>query len=388
MAERAQMNFLEKLVDQKDILIFGGGGGVGKTTLAAAVALRAAMEGKRTLVMTIDPAKRLADALGVRALGNDERPVDLSALAKNGQAPKGELYALMLDPKKTFDDMVRKFSPSEETTDRIFSNRLYQQITSTLAGMYEYTAIEKVYEVHQSRRYELIIVDTPPTKHAIEFLEAPNRLVEFFQSGVVRWFLRPYVSIGKLGFKIVERGADVLFKIFEAITGFSIVRDVSDFFLALQDIWEGLAFRAEKARELIESGSTSFVLVTSPHVQNIKEIVFYHEKLKENRVPFGGFIVNRFHFPYLPKSKRGAQFDAAEKAIRENMSKSSQPKYLRLLENLRAIEELSEYDQRGVDLLQEKVARAAITRVPALAGDVYSLPALRQVGAHLFEENA
>ncbi|MBI2061135.1 MAG: ArsA family ATPase [Nitrospirae bacterium] len=381
------MTFLDKLIRQKEVIIFGGGGGVGKTTLAAAVALHAAVEGRKTLVMTIDPAKRLADSLGVRSLGNEEREVSLDELSKNGTKPKGQLFALMLDPKKTFDDMVRKFAPRQEVVDRIFGNRLYQQITTTLAGMYEYTAIEKLYELHQAREYDLIVVDTPPTKHALEFLEAPNRLVEFFQSGVVRWFLRPYVSIGKLGFKLVERGADLLFKIFEGITGFSIVRDVSEFFMALEDIWEGLAFRAKESREQLEQDSTAFVLVSSPHQQNVKEVLFYHEKLREARIPFGGFVVNRFHFPYLPKKDRRSLLDDTERAIEEHLSKSSQPKYRRLLENLRAIEDLSDYDQRGVDLIREEVAKSPIVCVPALPTDVYSLPTLHRLATHLFGNN-
>ncbi|MBI2890549.1 MAG: ArsA family ATPase [Nitrospirae bacterium] len=379
-------SFLRDLIREREILIFGGAGGVGKTTLAACVALQAAIEGKKTLVMTIDPARRLADSLGVRELGNEEHEVDLTPLARNGEAPKGKLFALMLDPKKTFDDMVRSFSPSAEVTDRVFNNRLYQQITSSLAGMYEYSAIEKVYEIHQSRVYDLIVVDTPPTKHALEFLDAPNKLVEFFRSGVVRWFLKPYLSVGKIGLRVMQAGSDVLFKIFEAITGFSIVRDVSDFFIALQDLWDGLVFRAEKASEVLLAKETSFVLVTSPHQQNIREIAFYHAKLVERKIPFGGIIVNRFHFPYLPKSKRKALLDQTEAAIRGEMNRGTQAKHLRLLDNLRAIEDISDFDRLGVELLGRKIPRAPVALVPALPTDVYSLTGLQSVNQHLFAE--
>ena len=240
------------LIERKEIVICAGAGGVGKTTTAAAIALGMAERGLKVAVLTIDPARRLADSLGLPELGNEERQVEIDG--------SGELWAMMLDPKRTFDDLIEKHAPDERTRDAVLSNRIYQELSNAVAGSQEYMAMEKLYELHQEERYDLLVLDTPPSRNALDFLEAPERLSRFVDSRSLQLFLRP----GRLGLKVFGRGTGMLFSALQKVTGVDLLQDLSEFFASFGDMAEGFRERAARTSELLADRRTTFLLVTSP----------------------------------------------------------------------------------------------------------------------------
>ena len=202
---------MESLLATREIVVFCGSGGVGKTSTAAAAGVAAATRlGGKVLVLTIDPAKRLASALGLEGFGNVEKRVPDEALAAAGGEPRGELWAAMLDTKRSWDDLVLRHAPDEETAYRILENRLYDNITSRFVQSHDYIAMERLYDLHATGKYDLIIVDTPPTRNAIDFLEAPKRMADFFGGRLLRWLTMPYRVGGKRGRARPERGEPAL----------------------------------------------------------------------------------------------------------------------------------------------------------------------------------
>src|SRR5688500_2370084 len=232
-----------ELLEGKRVCICAGSGGVGKTTTAAAIAAGMAARGKRVAVLTIDPAKRLADSLGLPELGNTERQVDPALFTAAGADPgDGELWAMMLDAKATFDDVVRRHAPDAETRDRVLSNRIYQQLSSALAGSQEYMAMEKLFEIWAEDRYELLVLDTPPTRNALDFLDAPKRLTQFIEGRALQVFLKPTGIAGKL----FGRGASMGLSVLTRITGVDLLRDLSEFFQAFSSMVGGFRERAKR----------------------------------------------------------------------------------------------------------------------------------------------
>ena len=216
--------FTDTLLMRGRIAVCVGCGGVGKTTVAAALALEAARRGRRALVLTIDPARRLADALGVEALGNQPQPLERNALRALGVREPGQLSAMMLDMKRTFDDLVERFAESSEARERILSNPIYQHASEALAGSVEYSAMEKVYEMWQRDEYDLIVVDTPPAQHALDFLEAPQRLIEFLESRIVQMLIHPAFAAGRFGFRLFQQATRRVLHVLERVSGIAFLR--------------------------------------------------------------------------------------------------------------------------------------------------------------------
>src|SRR5918996_23652 len=268
-----------ELLDGRRIVVCAGAGGVGKTTTAAAIAMGMAERGLKVAVVTIDPARRLADSLGLEQLGNEPRRVE-------GEFD-GELWALMLDSKRTFDGLIERLAPDEATRDEILSNRIYQQLSSAVAGSQEFTAIAKLYELDQDGDYDLLVLDTPPSRNALDFLDAPGRLSGFFQGRAIKMFLRP---TGLLG-----RGTGVVFGLLERLTGVDLLHDLSVFFRALGGMIAGFTERARRVGALLEDPGTTFLIVTAPRHDPVEEAIFFHRKLAAASMPFGGVVVNRLH---------------------------------------------------------------------------------------------
>src|SRR3954469_25149416 len=239
---------LEPLLEGKRMVICAGSGGVGKTTMAAAVGLGLASQGLKVAVVTIDPARRLANALGLDALGNEPHRVDLDV--------PGELWAMMLDAKRTFDQLIDHLAPDARTRDEIFANRIYQQLSSAVAGSQEFTAIAKLYELDQEGDYDLLVLDTPPSRNALDFLDAPGRLAHFFGGRAVRMFLRP----AGIGGKIIGRGTGVVFSLLKRVTGVDLLEDLSVFFRSLGGLIDGFSERAERVGALLEDPATTFLI--------------------------------------------------------------------------------------------------------------------------------
>ncbi|MCZ7583543.1 MAG: AAA family ATPase [Deltaproteobacteria bacterium] len=282
------------LIDHRRVIVCVGAGGVGKTTVAASIGLRAAMEGRRALVLTIDPARRLANALGLSELGNQRSTIELPKRAK------GALYGMMLDQKRAFDELVHRIAPNADAEKRILDNHYYQQLSTALAGSHEYMAMEKLHEVWETNDYDLIVLDTPPTKHALDFLDAPKRMTEFLDAKVVQWFLHPYMKAGRIGFKFAQKSAAAIFRLLEKGTGYQALADLAEFFLAFDGLYEGFKRRAERVHRLLGDVETAFVLVTTPRHPAVDEAAFFRDRLRETRMPLASVVFNRVHEPIWP----------------------------------------------------------------------------------------
>lgn len=353
------MSTLDRILEGKEVCVCAGPGGVGKTSTSAAIALGAAAEGRKVAVLTIDPAKRLANSLGLEKLGNEPRRV------KKVEGP-GELWAMMLDAKRTFDDLVESYASDERTRDAVLSNRIYQELSSAVSGSQEYMAMEKLYELHASGEYDLLVLDTPPTRNALDFLDAPERLNRFIDSRSLRFFLSP----ARGGLKLMSRGSGVLFKVLERITGIDLLRDLSEFFTSFGDMSEGFRVRAERVAELMASDAATFVVVSSPRRDAVDEAIFFHQRLRERDMPFGGAVVNRFH------DVRGGKIDL-EGLLGPDLGAKVRANF----DDYRAV---AKRDRANLKRLTEQLGGDPLIVVPELDGDVHDIDGLRAMVQHLF----
>jgi anion-transporting ArsA/GET3 family ATPase len=290
------------LLQSKRVVICGGSGGVGKTTTAAALGLLWSSLGRRVMVITIDPARRLADALGLPAIGTSPTEVASAILEPFGLASGGSLSAMMLQAKSAWDELIRRYSPSPEATRAILANRFYQSLSDTFAGSHEYLALEKLHELYSSGRYDALVVDTPPTKHALDFLEAPHRMNEFLDKRVIRLLVMPYLSAGRKSLKLFNRTASFLFRKLEEATGIRVIRDVSEFFFHFSELTEGSKQRMHKVFELLKGPESAFLLVTSPEPATLGEARYFLERVADYGVPFAGVVANRVRSVRHPRA--------------------------------------------------------------------------------------
>jgi anion-transporting ArsA/GET3 family ATPase len=286
-------NALESIFEKKKILICCGSGGVGKTTTAAALAVYAASIGYKTIVLTIDPAKRLANSLGIKRIDFQEKQIPKSALENAGVKAQAPLYAMMLDTKRTFDEIITKYSPDAERAQAILENRLYQHLSSLIGGSQEYMAMEKVYEISQERDYDLIIVDTPPSRHALDFLEAPNRMSSMVGDSILKWFLKPGLFVSRSSIKFLDKSMKRIFKTFDKVAGFEFLQDLSTMLVSTSGLLEGFQERAQKVELLLHDEETGFLLISAPQPIPLREATYFYHKIEEYRFPFSGFIFNR-----------------------------------------------------------------------------------------------
>jgi anion-transporting ArsA/GET3 family ATPase len=285
---------LEQLLAAKEVVVVCGAGGVGKTTTAAALGVLAVTAvGGRVLVLTVDPARRLADAMGVGALGNDAVRIPPEMFAGTGVHPEGELWAAMLDTKGGWDDLVRLHAPDAATRDAILGNPLYDTLTARFVQSHDYVAMERLYELHTSGDYDLVIVDTPPSRHAIDFLEAPTRMAEFFASRFLRLLIAPKRA------RIVNLAARPFYSLADRILGGDFVRDIAEFFLAFQSMYEGFIGRARAVERLLTEPRTAFVVVSTLEPAPLSESTYLLDELARRRLPVGAVILNKALPPSL-----------------------------------------------------------------------------------------
>jgi anion-transporting ArsA/GET3 family ATPase len=362
------------LLERKRIVICAGAGGVGKTTTSAAIAMGMAARGLKVAVLTIDPAKRLANSLGLPELGNEERQVDPERFAEAGLEMRGELWAMMLDAKRTWDEVIERHAPDEATRDAVFANRVYQELSNAVAGSTEYMAMEKLFELHHEGRYDLLVLDTPPTRNALDFLDAPERLARFVDSRSLKFFLRP----GRLGLKVLGRGSGLVFSVLKRVTGIDLLKDLSEFFQSFGDMASGIGERAERVGKLLGDRDSVFLLVTSPQRDAIDESIFFRRRLRESRLPFGGAIVNRMH--------EGPEGDLdVEDDLTALLGDKLGGKVARNFEDHRR---LAEHDRAQVARLERELRGEPLITVPLLDDDVHDLDGLDAINAHLFAEDA
>ncbi len=368
------MNVVEMLKGKR-VCICGGSGGVGKTTTAAAIAMGMAADGAKVAVVTIDPAKRLATSLGLEELGNDPRLVDPAVFKQSGMEMKGELWAMMLDPKRTFDDLIARLAPDERKRDEVLSNRIYQELSTAVAGSQEFTAIAKLYELDREGDYDLLVLDTPPSRNALDFLDAPDRLTSFFEGRALQVFLRPT----GLGMRLFGRGTGVVFSILKRVTGIDLLEDLSVFFRSLGGMIEGFKERATAVNALLSDRGTTFLLVTSPEREPIEEATFFWRKLKAARMPFGGVIVNRVHHSY-----ELGELDVAQ--VASELEPELGPKLAgRVAENLGDYHMLAQRDRENISELARRLGgEERMILVPYLSSDVHDIDGLRAVHRYLW----
>jgi len=279
-----------------EVLICVGPGGVGKTTLSAALALTGALQGKKSLVCTVDPAKRLAQALGVERLGNKETRLPAEFLAQAGIPSEASLWAMMLDMKHAWDELIATYAtPSQKV--HIFNNRFYQSLSSALAGSQEYIAIEKLWELSMCRDYGLLVLDTPPIAHALDFLDAPNRLLGFLDTEASKRLFLPMLSASKWGFRTWKASNNLFLKTLSRFVGMQTLEQLSEFLLSMGQLYEGFRERARQTQSLLTKPSTAFVVVTTPQPERMAQVQHFLEVLQKRNHHIAAVLVNQTHLP-------------------------------------------------------------------------------------------
>lgn len=272
---------------QTRIVVCCGAGGVGKTTTAAALGVRAAERGRRVVVLTIDPAKRLAQSMGIDALDNSPRRVD-------GVEGPGELYAMMLDMKRTFDEIVEAHADGDRA-NAILENPFYQSLSAGFAGTQEYMAMEKLGQLRARDSWDLIIVDTPPSRSALDFLDAPKRLGSFLDGRFIRLLTAPAKAGGRAGMKFLNVGMSMMTGTLGKLLGASLLRDVQTFVAAMDTLFGGFRTRAEATYRLLQAPGTAFLVVATPERDALREAAYFVERLEADRMPLAGLVLNRVH---------------------------------------------------------------------------------------------
>jgi anion-transporting ArsA/GET3 family ATPase len=366
------MKSLADVVARHRVVICAGSGGVGKTTTAAALAVHGAEQGRRTIVMTIDPARRLADALGLRTLGNSARRVNIGG---------GVLSAMMLDQKGAWDALVERYAPTDEVRQRILANRFYQHLSGSFAGSQEYMAIEQLAELHASDDYDLIVVDTPPTRHALDFLDAPRRIAAFLDRSVIRWFIKPYFSAGWSTLRVVNRAAGSVLRRLEDATGVKALVEISDFFNSMSALFDGFEARVQTVDRLLHSKHTAFVLVTSPEEQVLSEAEEFCRQLAALSVPLRAVVFNRIQREALAEWRR-----VDDAWLRELVGGvvARGERATRLVDNFLRYETLARGDQVRMEAFRRQLGRGpVIAAVPNFEEDLHDVAGLRRMLPHL-----
>jgi len=302
---------MDGLLATKEIVVACGPGGVGKTTTAAAAAVMAAVRhGSKVLVLTVDPARRLADALGLDGIGNTEHRVPDEAFRAAGIKPRGQLWAAMLDTKESWDALIRRQAPDAQTRDEILANPLYQNIAGRFVQSHDYIAMERLYEIHADGDYDLIVVDTPPTRNALDFLDAPQRMADFFSSRLLRWLIVPYRS------RLVNVATRPFYQIADRILGTEFLADISEFFILFQSMYDGFVDRSESVGRLLSDRRTTFVVVSTLEAVPLREAEFFAEQLTSRHLHLGAIVLNKV----LPSYLRGSESTALAQSIKDGAS--------------------------------------------------------------------
>ena len=364
------------------VVVCCGSGGVGKTTTAAVIALEGARQGRNACVVTIDPAKRLANALGLEQLSDTPSEIDPSRWRTAGAVAGGRLSALMLDTKSTFDSLVVRNAGDPEQADRILHNTFYRNVSGALGGTQEYMAMEKLHELHDEGGFDLIVVDTPPTRHALDFLDAPRRLMRLLDNRIFRLLMVPTRAY----LKVASAAVRTFLRTIAKVVGSEVIEDVVAFFRAFEGMEEGFRERALAVEQLLADASTAFILVTSPRRDAMDEAVFFAERLVDHDQEVAALIVNRVHPSFGDEAPAGlrARSDALHADATADPEVAS--RLATLYDNLADFRAIAIHERENLDGLRARLGSASITYVPYLARDVYDFGALHEVGQVLLGE--
>ena len=380
---------IEALLAAKEIVIACGSGGVGKTTTAAAAAAMAAVRhGGKVLVVTVDPARRLANALGLEGFGNVERRVPEEAFRAAGVRTRGQLWAAMLDTKQSWDDLVRRHAPDAETRERILANPLYQNISGKFIQSHDYIAMERLYEIHSEGKFDLIVVDTPPTRNAIDFIEAPQRMAEFFSSRLLRLLIAPYRS------RMVNMASRPFYQVADRVLGSQFLEDIAEFFILFQTMYSGFVDRARGVERLLRDRRTTFVVVSTLEAAPVQEAEFFIKVLNAKRFDLGGLVLNKVLPSFLldeGAEERAArlQEDSAEFAAIDGLASAVGTDEAQLARVLAEIGEnfhnFAVVARREANQLRGLEPRPdVVVTVPEFDSDIHDLPGLLQLGEQIW----
>jgi len=375
---------LDGLFATKEIVVACGPGGVGKTTTAAAAAVMAAVRhGSKVLVLTVDPAKRLADALGLDGIGNIEHRVPEEAFRAAGVRPRGQLWAAMLDTKESWDALIRHHAPDVQTRDEILANPLYQNISGRFVQSHDYIAMERLYEIHCEGNYDLIVVDTPPTRNALDFLDAPQRMADFFSSRLLRWLIVPYRS------RVVNMASRPFYQVADRILGTQFLADISEFFILFQSMYKGFVERAEAVTRLLSDRRTTFMVVSTLEATPVREAEFFSAELTARKLHLGAIVLNKVLPEYLcdPKTDKLAQsMKARAEELAEGLTDDPVVAGRVVGEVAESFLNFGVVARREAEQQAElKGAPDVLVTVPFFDADIYDMAGLLKLGAQVWE---
>jgi anion-transporting ArsA/GET3 family ATPase len=357
------------------VVVTCGSGGVGKTTTAAAIALIGAEAGRRTVVLTIDPARRLAQSMGLTELDNTPREVK--------GVENGQLFAMMLDMKRTFDDVVLEHS-TPERAEQIFANPFYQSLSSSFAGTQEYMAMEKLGQLVATNEWDLIVVDTPPSRSALDFLDAPNRLGRFLDGKMIKLLSSPAKAGGKAYLKVVTVSVGLVARVFTKVIGGDLLNDLSTFVTALESMFGGFRERAQQTYDLLKQPGTAFLVVAAPEPDALREASYFVERLSEEDMPLAGIVVNRTRVAASVDGGQPLTAARAELAAGELTADDPESALARAALLVHAeIAVAAEHDARMAKRFASAHPEVPMVKVPALPADVHDLDGLRTIGEML-----
>jgi len=373
---------LSELVSEGHVVICCGSGGVGKTTSAAVIALEGARRGRNAVVVTIDPAKRLANALGLDALSNTAHEIDRQRWSPDDPTASGRLSALMLDTKTTFDGLVTRYANDEEQASRILDNRFYRNVSSALGGTQEYMAMEKLHELHEEGGFELIVVDTPPTRHALDFLDAPKRITRLLDNRIFRLLMLPT----RASLRVAGVAVQAFLKTVGRVVGTAVIDDVLAFFRAFEGMEEGFRERAATVLALLEDGGTQFVLVTAPQRDAVEESVYFAEQIAAHDLRVDALVVNRVHPQFGDEQAAGlrARAEHLRTELGSGRAKAAATRLAAQYENLADFQEIAAREHHHLEAIRARIGTAPVSTVPFLAHDVHDFAALSEIGDRVF----
>ncbi len=385
---RTPNHSLADLLAAKEMVVVCGSGGTGKTTVAAALGAQAAVNlGGRVLVLTVDPARRLATALGLGSFGNDVVRVPPEAFADAGVECRGELWVAMLDTKAGWDELIRRHAPDAALRDQVLANPLYRNITGRFVNSHDYIAMERLHDLHSSGDYDLVIIDTPPSRNALDLLDAPGRMKEFFGSRLLKWLTVPYRS------RLFTMASKPFYQVADRVLGSRFLQDIAEFFILFQTMEAGFVARAAQVERLLTDDRTTFVVVSTLEAAPAREARFLAEELRRRRMPLGAIVLNRT----LPAAVRQSAVAKASTALRDVAADTAQVRELAKASGAKPAEVkrvLGEVADRFRDVTvvagREAERRAELSTaapvtavVPTMATDVHDLGTLLELGRHL-----
>jgi len=378
---------IQQLLTEKQLLICVGAGGVGKTSMAATMGVHAAMMGRKVLVLTIDPAKRLANSLGLHEFGNEETKIDLSPLETTEGKTDGELWAMMLDGKYAFHELIDRVAEDEATKQAIYDNNIYQSIADTIVGNQEYMATEKLYDVIHLGGYDLVILDTPPVKNALDFLESPGRMAQFVDKRIMQWFLADGKDRGMLR-RLISGTSSKIFGLLGHIFGKDFLEDIAVFFQHFKELYEGFQERHQAVEALFRDPKTGFLIVFSPTEPAVEVANFFVEQLKQRKMPLLGAIANQCH-KAIPRSEDSTE--GLQKLCESHSTDLAGDTVNRMMARMRSAHNrllmLQNYEQNLIASVEKGLtAHQSLEQVPKIKGEVHDLQALFKVGQFLMEK--